>query len=719
MKKTDLLDALGRIDPALIEEAEPKQKKKIKAIPWIAGGLAAAILLAVLPPVLSGIGRNRFERYLTNPWEMDGFRIVTVGHSAPTEVKAEEKRYLSFALDEPAPLPEVTVPETEAETDAVTESETSPEAGAEVFSVTVPLDTSIRIESLIADRYILYEQGAETVIYDLETGTNVNLTERVLGDDLTRTEYFRADLLEHLRTNDWFPDAEIEPAKESAFHAYVTDFLKALDEGKTYGEYTGKTGEQAGLDFSRKRRDPYYCGMTDTELLDLFDRAVLAWRDAMITDMENGFYLPAWLHVFATDTVHGTVIYQLRSRAGGHGIFRYDLKTDSFGLLPPDRRNILQGTITSFAGEPEFVFSPDGRYLTVSYTNAAGMSGTVKDHPLHPGDFVFDEDYPLQHFCYLGDCVGVFDLETGDSLCYGFDSGDGYYGDTAASTAGRLSPTGATVWYRAYLDGKKSFRIDPATFQDHRGYYPHEGDQWFFSLLDGGKGILLEGNFVRFAKDDTVVIMEKDGEYRAYDLIRQGEEITAEVKSGRTGLMAHEYYALTVTDGVLTRTHLFDGSAPEVILSGDAVCVSDNGGFAFAYSSEKGTATCLNVATLETYETAVSPDFAAELAAAGNVGFSFRYLSEENTLFLSFFRESDDHKEEGIDFFGIIKDPVFNTEPVPFCPYIRSDGTFIAPTEEERAMIIEDQRSQDDQCLTEEEREKLIREKEREAEMDP
>ena len=717
MRKTDLLEAMGRIDPALIEEAEPKQKKKFKVIPWIAGGLAAAILLAVLPPVLSGIGRNQSGRYLTNPWEMDGFRVVTVGHSASVKVKAEEKRYLSFAGDAEQVAAE-TEAETKAETGAVTEGEPPAEAGAEVFSVTVPLDASIRIESLIDDRYILYEEGAETVIYDLETGTNVNLTERVLGDDLTKTEYFRSDLIEHLRMNGWFPDAEKEPAKMKAFHSYVTDFLKAFDEGRTYGEYTGKTGEQAELDFTEKRKDPVYRDITDAGLLDRFDCAILEWRDRMITDMENGFYLPAWLHVFATDTVHGTVIYQLRSRAGGHGIFRYDLKTDSFGLLPPDRRGILQGTITSYAGEPEFVFSPDGRYLTVSYTNAAGISGAGKDDPLHPGDIIPDDRYPLEYGRYLGDCVGVFDLETGDSLCYGFDSGDGYFSDIAASTAGRLSPTGATVWYRAYLDGKKSFRIDPATFQNHRGYYPHEGDQWFFSLKRG-KGVLLEGNFVRFAKDDTVVIMEKNGEYRAYDLIRQGTEITDQIKSGKTELMAHEYYALTVTDGVLTRTHLFDGSAPEVILSGDAVCLSDNGGFAFAYSSEKGSAICLNVATLETYEIAVSPDFAAELSAAGNVGFSFRYLSEENTLFLSFFHESDDHKEEGIDFFGIIKDPDFNTEPVPFYPYILPDGTFIAPTEEEKALLLAEAGMRDDNGLTEEEMEELIREKEREAAMNP
>lgn len=662
MKEKELLDALSQINPKMIGESEPgTHKKKITARAWIAGGVAAAILLCAIP--VSLLARKPKAR--ANPWDRDDFRMITVGFSSPASVPVTQTSFGKKSAVLPRFTSEMTVPE-------VTEGEPVPETEEEYVaqSITVPINADVKIESLIADRYLLwYEDKLTPVFYDLQTKKTFDFSSLIVDPDQRTGPVFFDDVLSLVDRFD-LTISEV-PSQIPAFRDYAHAFLLAYVEGTPLPE----NGDS--LDFSRTSGDVAGYYHTNEEKLAAFEEALKGRCDQLLYEYEEGTYRPVVVQIFCVDALRGRVFYHAHnhgysslvqqdisdydSRFGTH---MYDLSTGEITDLPEE---FTSRAIASLGlGLDIASFTPDGGRLL--FVSPSGNGGG------HYDDMTgwSDADMDMSLYRYKGEIVRYLDFESGASFLLG-DSTCGRETEVYASSMPELSPTGRYVYYRAYTDGEKFFgfyredmlgRLDALHFRDT--------DSWCFvgvkeaSERERGKNVflLLTGNFVRFVRNDTAVVMEKDGKTHVYSLVKGGKEITDSVESGKVLLDAHEYYRLVFEGGVLYRVPLFDGSEKEAILRADTVCLSDDGAFAFGYEKGADHAVCVNVATLESRNIRLDPAFVRELSEAGKVGFSFTYDEENNVLFLSFYRQSEEEQTD-FDLFDELLDPVFDADDRP------------------------------------------------------
>ena len=507
----------------------------------------------------------------------------------------------------------------------------------EAENLSVGQDASIGFENLIADRYaVAYDEHFCPVFYDLEQNTVVDLDAQIIGDKRVSLDPLLKACFTHAEK--LYPGILSTQNNRDLLTEFVYGESRDLVEWRSkYDTFQPDLEFFSDIDGYR-----YY---SDESLRELFFSECFFMIYRAAYEELEGLYQgkPYWVEVMGIDGKNGTCLVSIHDVVdNGLDYVLYDFKTDSCTKLPDNAQNSLLGTMWVY-GDSEFRFSADGKVITVVYPDAGYLGGNVKKSYLDR--YLIKSDRDL--YTYNGERVGVFYLEHGTAVKL----------STRASSEAFLSDSGNVVYYKK-CERVRSEHVETDEWGGEsvqssvkcsdelwysRLYSPDKDtDQWVFSVIDPKNSrvaseIVLQGKFVRFMIDETVVLMEKDGVYTAYELA-SGKDVTAEVSSstyGEDGYPYHERLVVYEEDGVLYRKDVFGVFESVELARADHHVLSEDGAFVFAYNSQTGKTLCVNVANNDSVEVELSDEFLRQLSENPNATLVITYNEYENTLLFS------------------------------------------------------------------------------------
>jgi hypothetical protein len=341
--------------------------------------------------------------------------------------------------------------------------------------------------------------------------------------------------------------------------------------------------------------------------------------------------------ILGIDEANGICIIATRAITGsGAQFFVYDIRSDSCTQLTKDVAN-LSGTLQ--IDGYTFSFSADGTVATVAYpaayVNGVNLSGDLTQR------FVLDTKNRLITN-YRGENLGVYFLENG--TCHEFQD---TFSQALAPAASELfvSDNNSVLYYKQMeeaLSGKTFYASD-IVWYNRLKLHNQDTDHWVFHTVSEnyqiGKKIVLQGNLVRFAANETVAIMEREGNYYAYSL-HDGREVTQDIRNGKVSMYAHEQLITSCEDRKLYVTNVFTGQR-QTLGKADGYILSSDGAFAFVHCSEDNYVTCYNVASGENCRIAIDSQLREQLFAREDAILQMSYNEQENTLLLSYYAQED------------------------------------------------------------------------------
>ena len=510
-------------------------------------------------------------------------------------------------------------------------------------NLTVGQSVSVGLENLIAERYaVAYDEHFRPVFYDLEQNTVVDLDAQIIGDQRVSLE----PLLEAFF--DWaeklYPGILSTQNNRDLLTKYVHGMSRDLVEWRlTWHTYEPDVEFLSQIDGFRYETE-------ETLRIRLFEECFFEIHLRAYDELTDFYqHKPYRVEIMGMDGKNGACLAVVRDVIGnGLDHILYDFKTDSWVSLPRDRGNTLLGTMWAF-GDAEFRFSDDGKVVSVVYPDAGYSGGNLKKSYLDRYTIEADRDL---HW-YKGERVGVFYLEHGTAFAL----------PIRASGEAFLAESGNVVYYKQcqrvrteQMHEEWGEELGPIAVKCpdelwySRLYSPDtDTDQWVFTVLDPKVGATLarttlQGKFVRFMADETVVLMEKEGIYTAYEL-KTGRDVTAEISSdtyGQDGYPYHERLMVYQEDGVLYQKDVFGVYDPVALAQADQYVLSRDGAFAFAYSSQTGKALCINVASGSSIEVELSDAFLLQLTQLKDAKLVISYNEYENTLLFSLSTQQKD-----------------------------------------------------------------------------
>ena len=655
MKKIAAPETLIEKTAKRVAEPTPEPAKNKFSIPRaavIAGTVAAVFLLTLIPLTIIRLTRKPLS--LENPWERDDFRAVTLSF-----VEKKQGTPASFTSFGTAPKNAVVRMST-ALPEAV-EKTASGEVSLRAEAYSLPaLDGEIRIQSLIGARYLLwYDSRMLPMLYDMETGKSLDLTERVFGRKRYLPDEIIDPLLSRLTASGWYdPEKDADGAiRRFLYHTLQTEY--ALGQlPLPFESLEGCAPKDARIDVDYLSALPECQGKSDSEKKEaLFSEAwLVSWE---LVPYPNE---PVFLWVPVIDAASGECLLISEGTGGSdRGWYFYNAEEDLLEGPVEDRTNCLSSYLRAPGAQARFTNRGTMMILTFPRFSSVGWSE--------------DPDAVIDFAAYYGEETGIFDRTNGFTYC--FSPQKMVHGSTEAPMASGsaiLSESGNLLCYRVapWSGGAKNFSAPTGVFLNRLSSVPHDDDSWIFFRLFRETGqvmpegeplpsFTLNGTFVRFAADESVIVMKRAGEYRFFDAAN-GKDITSSVRTKGKLLYAHEYYEIREENGALYRKHMITGTE-DVLLKGDALCISVNGAFVFGYQNGENTAVCLNAATLESCRIGLDESFVSDLTSVKHVGFDFLYFEETNTLSLTF-RQTDgrEAEEDTVDFFGLLDAPEFDGE---------------------------------------------------------
>lgn len=625
-----LLEAIEQIDDDLIKEAAMPCRKRS----WVPTFLCAAVACLVLV-----VGCSLF---MSRPDPVSNTKSGTLYYAENLWQRADFKAYsLSYRTSEPSLL-----------------SSHSPSAGStnavSSKNLSISADQTIKFETLIAQRYaVYYSDTGYPIFYDTQEDVQVDLQERILGD-----------------TNRIFMEY-MEAAERKANEMYP-GMLRSETNRRLFWEYLYAISRELPL-------QDIVAQTPDTDFMnDLY-----GWDDREIEAKNTEFWTMCWAAFVGAETDLDGQLYSINilgiDAKGGQCILRandiygngwayliYDIKTDTYKDLPNcDRVSMNDGYL--------FRFSSDSSIATIASPDA-NFSGANLYLDLTNRFVVPSKERYVQN--YMGENLGVFFLNEGKAqMLYGSHGSSELF----------VSENNGVLYYKQIEPSQtgKSFHASDAVWFNRLTLYNKDTDHWVFHTVSddsqvSSKGITLQGNFIRFAAQETVVIMERGGSYFAYSL-KDGSDITEEITAGKITMFAHEQMIVYLENGKLYRKNLFQDTAPEVICDADNFVVSDDGAFVFAYHLSNRFVTCYNVATLESCTITMEQQMCDQLFETDSAMLQMNYNPEENTLLLSFYVEAEQNTENtsDVDFYDLLmqlndKDP---SNHFPENPTIITDYT--------------------------------------------
>lgn len=638
MKKNEFLqDAIGLIDDDLVTDIDRSVHKR-RTAGWVRWVAAAACLVLVLGGVLymladkeGGIfpgGDRGTISIAENLWQQEDFNAFSLSYSSVGAQKlgAYSGGSIVFLTE--------TTPDTSSQQE-VLESQT----------ISISQNQTFKFERLIAQRYAVYRSETGFVMfYDTVEDRHVDLQERILGNTihiLTSLKETAAVVVEEK-----YPGFLNAPVNQQILDLYLT-YLANGTLSEHWNEITALTPDTGFMDAlgyadtaeEEKRSICWNLGWS------VFVECLARMDSAMID-------APYAVTILGIDEANGICIIATKTIVGGGAQFLvYDVRTDTC-------RNLTEN-VESLSGMLQvdgytFRFSSDGTVATVAYPAAYLDGGNLL------GDltqrFVIDT-YNRLVKNYRGENLGVYFLENG--TCHEFQS---FTSDGVAPGASELFVSGdnSVLYYKKMneaLSGK-TFHASDVVWYNRLKLYNADTDHWVFHMVGDdykvGGGIALQGNFVRFAANETIVIMERGGSYYAY-FLEDGSEVTQDIQNGKVSMYAHEQLIVTCEEGQLCVTNVFTGQR-QTIGRADKYILSSDGAFVFAYCSGDSYVTCYNVASGENCQIAIDSEMSAQLFVREDAVLQMSYNEQENTLLLSYYAEEDvtSKYESNVDFYGLL-----------------------------------------------------------------
>ncbi len=639
--KEFLLEAIGDIDDDLIDDAAfPKPKRKMWPLVTAAACTAAALLAFLLSGVIAQPDPVAPAKLQTaeNLWLMDDFAAFSLSY-APMNGQT-----LSYTPDKYGVY--------------FLNTDTTRLADGTPVLQTTPLvisgEQTLEFQALVGRRYIAYiSEKGYPVFYDTQTDRLVDLQERILGD----TNAIFLELMKNI---------EIRAQQD------YPGFLNSDTNRRILWEYVYYMSRGLPVEDVRKQSP-------DTEFILFYDehqskneeeRLTVFWEfcfDLYINTERTQQKLEYCIQVLGIDAVGGSCIIRVDDVYGSaQGYMCYNIVTDT---CTPISDTSGMRRIYNTSGY-EFSYSPDGSIAAAHFPKVNAYS----ENPL--GDYIKRYEYPTYSrkiSRYEGEEIRLYLLSDQNRAI----TVDGPY----ASSKVYYAEDSSVIYYRVMPEeskGRTGYFSDEVWY-NRLNIVISDSDQWaFYSLKEIDQvdrisdPIILQGNVVRLAADNTVAIMERGGKYYAYSLA-DGREVTQDIREDRVSMYLHEQYVCWLEDGILYRNNIFKDGQPEALGPADVFHMSDDGAFAFIYCGEDTFVTCVNVATLESCIISIDGQLAEQFLAAENAKIRMAYTDHDHTLLLSFCAEEE--APQAIDLYSLLQElPMVENFPViPEDPVVITD----------------------------------------------
>jgi len=631
--KNELLqDAIGLIDDALIADADAANSHRRSG--WIKLCAACAALALILTGTCAFLwmrdpGSGSQLPIAQNLWQKENFHAYSLSYrsSAAEALSAFDSGYgVSLLTKEQTTLP----------ADILITKE-----------VSITQDTAVKVEAFLAQRYAVYILDVGyPVFYDTQEDCEVDLQERILGDT--------TDIYLNLMAS---VEKVAEERNPGMIHSDVNrrllwEYIYCLIQDLELSQVTCQSPDTSFMDY-----------IGEYKYKDEEARSTAFWSmcwEAFVYGSEAYQNEPYSVQIMAIDPQNGWCIVNIKDIFGSSkGYQIYNIVTDTY--QPMSNAGAFQLRDGYF-----YRFSEDGSIATL-----ANPTGAMVSHK----DMIRRYQQPtlgrtVSH--YRGEELGVLFLHENAALTLD---------DVCASSELYISPGSKVLYYRQMPRElmNKTFKASDAVWYNRLKILKDDSAQWCFSAVTGvgeiSAPIVLQGNFVRLAADETVVIMERGGVYYAYSLA-DGSDITGEVAGGNVEMYAHEQMAVWLEDGKLYRKNIFTDDGAKLITESDRYVLSDDGAFAFTYCREDAYVTCWNVASLESCRVEMDEQMRTQLFETAGAVLQMSFNAQENTLLLSFYIEENTSAPE-TDFYGLLAqlDPKDGVNEWPSDPKVITDLT--------------------------------------------
>lgn len=625
-----LFHAMEQIDDDLIQEAAaPRHKKNLTRT--VICAVAACLVLVIgctfflHPPAPQSQPGTIY--YAENLWQQEDFQAYS----------------LSYQTGSPSLLSHVTP--LANSTDTLSSKHLS-----------ISADQTIKFETLVAQRYaVYYSPTGYPVFYDTQENREVDLQERILGD--TTGIFMEFMEAAENKANELSPGMLLSETNRRLFWEY----LYCISMDLPLQDVVAQTPDTSYLDVQSEwvDRENIY------KVTEFWSKCWTAFVKAD-TDLYGQLYS---INILGIDAAGGQCILRTNDIYGnGCAYLVYDIKTDKFTELP--NADSLYGTMQTDGFI--FRFSSDSSIATIAYPDAQFSGGNLYLDLTQRFTIPSEERYVGE---YQGEELGVFFLKDGKAQKL-----------TGAHAASELfvSKNNHVLYYKQIEPQQtgKSFHASDAIWFNRLNLYNRETDHWVFHTVSDGsqvsnQGITLQGNFIRFAAEETVVIMERGGSYFAYSLT-DGKEITDDINAGQVAMYAHEQMIVYLENGKVYRKNVFADTGAEIICNASEYALNDDGSFVFAYNRGDRHVTCYNVATMESCTIAIEQQLCDQLFSTEGAVLQMNYNPEENTLLLSYYAETDQTSENSsdVDFYQMLEqindnnpDDHFPNDPVVITDY--------------------------------------------------
>lgn len=623
MKNNELMqDAFGMIDDEFILDARASDPTQSIARLWLRiAAVASAVLL-----IISCAAWLLREKPQTQPpaqlsavenlWDDEGFRAFSVSYNAQKALPLSSAcgAYVVFLNETDGQM-------------------------LQTEHLSISQAQTIKFETLVAQRYaVYYAENGYPIFYDTLEDRQVDLQERILGD------------------TSWIFDAVIQAATEAAQSLYPG--MLDTENNRNYLEVTFHRFLNDTKRFDWDAMNP------DTDFMDHIDGYKYTDEegrkhafDAMCWELlfecharlgKEIWNAPYGVYILGLDAQNGMCIVKVFDAAqNGIGYLLYDIKTDSCRDLPDSYGKM------SFAMSHDgymLRFSYDGSIVTIAYPDA-GVTGADMIHDITQRQVARVANRNVAN--YKGEKIAV---------CFLNEERISVLNGLKAASEAYISEENSVIYFKLmeYACAGKSFLASDAVWYNRLQRIDRDTDRWAFYRTDATesnyKNIVLQGNFVRFAANETVAIMERGGKYYAYSL-EDGSDITDAVMSGEVAMYAHEVLSVSFEDGMLYKQNLFTGEDRLPITQADQYILSSDGAFVFTYCAGENYVTCWNIATLENCRIEIDPQMCSQLFAADGAVLRMNYNDDENTLLISFYLESDiaNNTDADVDFYSLLE----------------------------------------------------------------
>ena len=632
MKKNEFLqDAIGLIDEELVLSVTHREHKRRTAawVRWVAAAACLALLLGGLMYLLPDKAPEGGSGTITiaqNLWQQKDFHAFSLSYRS-------------------AGLRKLSAHSGIVRLENTTVTTSSEPTVLETKTISISQDQTFKFERLIAQRYAVYRSETGFVMfYDTVEDRQLNLQERILGDTsgiLTQLKETAAVV-----ADEQYPGFLASPVNRQILDLYLT-YIANGTLAEHWDEITAlipDTGflNAMGYEHRTEEEKRNICWNLGWEIF-------VACLERMDDEMLQKPYV---VTILGIDEANGTCIIATKTIVGsGVQFLVYDVRSDT-------GKN-LTGVAESLSGALQvngytFRFSSDGTVATVAYPAASLSGGNLQ------GDltqrFVIDT-VNREVINYQGENLGVYFLE--DGMGYEFQNS---FSQTLAPGASELfvSDNNSVLYYKQMeqaLAGK-TFHASDVVWYNRLKLYNRDTDHWAFHTVGEnnqiGRKIVLQGNFVRFAANETVVIMERSGDYYAYSLV-DGSEMTQDIQDGMVSMYAHEQLVTVCQDGQLYATNVFTGQR-QTLGRADAYIFSSDGAFVFVYCNGDDYVTCCNVASGENCRIAIDSELRTQLFAREDAVLQMSYNEQENTLLLSYYAQEDvtGRYDTDVDFYDLL-----------------------------------------------------------------